>query len=61
MVEDFTKTEEEAYCSGVTEMIVQIDEDFEKMIRHDMQYLAKEPRQYIVDNIMDYSKSLRKN
>lgn len=59
MVENFTTIEDEAYCD-VTSTTVQIDEEFEEKVRHNMQILAKEPRQRIVDDILNYSKSLRK-
>lgn len=61
MVENFTKTKEEAYCSDVQEIIVQIDERFEATVKHNLQSLAKEPRQHIIDDILNYSKSLGKN
>lgn len=60
MVENFTKTQEEAYCD-VVDTVVQIDEEFENKVRHHMQYLTKEPRQCIVDDILKYSRSLSKN
>lgn len=59
MVEDFTTIKEESY-SDVASTTVQIDEEFEEKVRHHMQFLAKEPRQRIVDDILNYSKSLAK-
>jgi hypothetical protein len=38
-------------------MIVQVDEEFESQVRRNMQSLMKEPRQCIVDNILNYSVS----
>lgn len=61
MVEDFTKTKEEAYIGDVQEIIVQIDEEFEAKVKYNIQNLAKEPRQHIIDDILNYSKSLSKN
>lgn len=59
MVENFTTIEDEAYCD-ITSTTVQIDEEFEEKVRHQMQFLTKEPRQRIVDDILNYSKSLSK-
>jgi hypothetical protein len=57
MVENFTQTKDEAYDDDVLEMIVQVDEEFESQVRRNMQSLMKEPRQCIVDNILNYSVS----
>jgi hypothetical protein len=53
MVENFTQTKDEAYDDDVLEMIVQVDEEFESQVRRNMQSLMKEPRQCIVDNILN--------
>lgn len=59
MVEDFTTIKEEAYCD-IASTTVQIDEEFEEKVRHHVQLLAKEPRQRIVDDILNYSRSISK-
>ena len=58
MVENFTTIEEKTYTSDVKEATVPMDNEFEANIRHCVQRLGKEPRQSVIDGLLDYSKSL---
>ena len=60
MVENFTPTNEETYNGELKEFDIKVEDSFEKKIKANIQSLIKDPNEKVVENILNYSKSLRK-
>ncbi len=58
MVENFTTIEEKTYTSDLKEAVVPMESEFEAKIRHCIQKFTKEPRQSVIDGLLEYSRSL---
>lgn len=59
MVKNFTK-DEAVICQGGVVYQETLEEQFEANLKASLQKFVREPRKKIIDNILNYSKSLRK-
>jgi len=57
MVENFTQTEEKTYTNEVD---IKFEDTFEAKIKEEIQNLAIEPNQSVIDSILQYSKTFSK-
>lgn len=57
MVENFTQTEEKTYTNVVD---IKLEDIFEAKIKEEIQNLAIEPNQSVIDSILQYSKTFSK-
>lgn len=60
MVENFTPKNDQTYTNEIEQITVKNEDTFEAIIKDKIQYLATEPSQSLIDNILQYSKSLSK-
>lgn len=60
MVEYFTKNEHDTVLSEKKGAMVEIDEIFEENLKSNLAKLVKTPSSRTIENILNYSKSLRK-
>jgi len=60
MVENFTKTREDAYVLENQDQANSQDEIFEIKLKSSLQNLSKDPNKTTIDSILAYSKSLKK-
>jgi len=57
MVENFTQTEEKTYSNEVENIV---EDAFEAKVKEEIQNLALEPSQSVIDKILQYSKTFSK-
>lgn len=60
MVENFTLVNENTYSNEVNDVDTTVETCFEDNIRQGIKSFAREPHQKTIDNILNYSKSLKK-
>ena len=60
MVENFTTIDTATHPNDLRENIVETEDQFEEKIRMCIQRLTKEPSQGVVEKLLDYSRSLKK-
>ncbi|NGM63285.1 hypothetical protein G5B30_15355 [Sphingobacterium sp. SGG-5] len=60
MVENFTTIDTATHPNDLRETIAETDDQFEVKIKMCIQRLAKEPSQSVVEKLLDYSRSLKK-
>ncbi|TYR35094.1 hypothetical protein FXV77_14200 [Sphingobacterium phlebotomi] len=60
MVEFFTKEHDTELSEERVSMVEIVDETFEQNLKSNLQELAKDPSPKTIENILNYSRSLRK-
>lgn len=60
MVEFFTKEHDTELSEERVSMVEIVDEIFEQNLKSNLQELAKDPSSRTIENILNYSRSLRK-
>ncbi|PRD46752.1 hypothetical protein [Sphingobacterium haloxyli] len=60
MVESFTKEHDTELSEEKVSMVKIVDEIFEQNLKSNLQELAKDPTPKTIENILNYSRSLRK-
>ncbi len=60
MVENFTTIDTATHPNDLRENVVETEDQFEAKIRMCIQRLTKEPSQGVVEKLLDYSRSLKK-